>query len=502
MEAYRNRSIVDQFAPARVQFARLVESLKGQETADLDHGQLEEFLRAKGAELMRTLLQSHLALRALREPRRSSVRATDGVVRNHVRFLGRPLETIFGRVSVKRWAYSVRGMTSLAPLDAELNLPPELYSHGLRYRVATEAARGSFDETVKAVEQSTAGHVPKRQAEQLTVRAAKDFDAFYDQRKAQSPEDSRALLVMSLDSKGVVMRTEDLRKETRKRAAKSKRKLNKRVTRGEARNRKRHATVAAVYTVEPHERTAKEVMNGLGSERTITRAPPRPHNKRVWARIAKKPEEVIEEIIAEARKRDPLNDRHWVLLVDGDERQLRWCRAAIKKHGLKVTIVLDFIHVLEYLWRAAYCLNAEASTEAEQWVTDRALAILEGKASNVAAGIRRSATRRGLVGQKRKVVDKSVNYLLKYKALMRYDAYLYAGLPIATGVIEGACRYLVKDRMEVTGARWSLVGAEAVLRLRSLKASGDFNEYWHFHTEREYAAHHATEYIEPTLRAA
>jgi len=94
-------------------------------------------------------------------------------------------------------------------------------------------------------------------------------------------------------------------------------------------------------------------------------------------------------------------------------------------------------------------------------------------------------------------VDKCANYLLKYAEFLRYDQYLVSGLPIATGVIEGACRHLIKDRMDLTGARWSLQGAEAVLRLRSLRSSGDFEEYWRFHEKEELERNHVTRYAGP-----
>jgi hypothetical protein len=365
-------------------------------------------------------------------------------------------------------------------MDASLSLPRGLYSEGLMHRVAREAAKGSFDETVATVSLTTGGHVPKRQAEQLTIRASRDFDAFYEQWAAQEAERTDELLVMSLDGKGIVMRTEDLREETRMRAETAKYKLVKRVTRGETRNRKRDAAVAAVYTVAARPRTAEQVMNGLGPHAEHTEQP-RAQNKRVWASVAKSGEQVLEEVLAEAHRRDPLHQRKWVMLVDGDRRQLRRIRAILKKHDVAVTVVLDFIHVLERLWATAYCFYGEGTRDAERWAQEKGIAILNGKSSHVAAGIRRSATLRGLTGQKRKVADRCADYLLNYRALLQYDSYLAAGFPIATGVVEGACRHIVKDRMDVTGARWSLAGAEAILRLRSLKASNDLDAYWLFH---------------------
>ena len=136
-------------------------------------------------------------------------------------------------------------------------------------------------------------------------------------------------------------------------------------------------------------------------------------------------------------------------------------RKKTQSFKVPLTIVLDIIHVLEYLWKASCGFYGEDSPQSEGFVTQRLLRLLRGQSSQVAKGIRKMATERRLRGPARKQVDKCADYLLKYAFIIHYDQYLAQGLPIATGVIEGACRYLVKDRMEITGARWNLVGAGA-----------------------------------------
>jgi hypothetical protein len=125
-------------------------------------------------------------------------------------------------------------------------------------------------------------------------------------------------------------------------------------------------------------------------------------------------------------------------------------------------------------------------------VAEQALRILKGEAATVAVDMRRKATRRQLGQNRRKPVDKCAHYLSKYLPMLEYDVYLSEGLPIATGVIEGACRHLIKDRMDLTGARWRLKSAEAVLRIRSLRSSGDFEEYWAFERAQEYQRNHSS----------
>lgn len=486
--------VEEAFDVAREKFEEIVDQLCSPQALEMDHGELETLINSEGVELLRRLLQGHLDFRGTGEVG-ASVKGADGVVRSHRRLGSRRLMSVFGEVSVSRMRYGGRGTTSLAPLDAELNLPAEVYSHGVHKRVAQEVAKTSYDETVDSVSKTTGAWVPKRQVEELSVRASADFEAFYQTRELVSEEEDPTgdLVVISVDGKGVVMRTEDLREQTRSRAQSQAHKLSKRLSRGEKRNARRMATVATVYGIDPFVRRPQDIVAELRArEQPLKR--PRPQNKRVWASVQRPPEAVIAEAFAEAERKDPHHNKPWVALVDGNETQLRLLKEQAARSGVLLTVLLDLIHVLGYLWKAAFVFHKEGSEQAESWVTERLVRLLHGHSSHVAAGIRRSATLRKLSSEQRAPADKCADYLLKYAEFLRYDQYLKAGLPIATGVIEGACRHLIKDRMDLTGARWSLGGAEAVLRLRSLRSSGDFEEYWHFHIERELERNHVVRY--------
>ncbi|MFT5586209.1 MAG: hypothetical protein ACI9VR_003806 [Cognaticolwellia sp.] len=409
---------------------------------------------------------------------------------------------------MRRLSFTARGASGgLRPLDAELNLPPESYSLGLRRRAAVVALDSSYDTTVSRLEDWTGSKVPKRQVEELVVRAACDFDDFYDLRQEEQVEQDRGLhadrlVVLSTDGKGIVMRHDALRAATRRRAESSAAKLTTRISPGEKRNRKRMAEVATVYELEPRLRTPAHIMPR--PDETAEEGPPKrpkPERKRVWASVDKSLASVVDECFTEAVARDPWLDRTWVYLVDGNKDQIRVGEGIAKQYGVELTIIVDFIHVLEYLWKAAWCLFEKGDPKVEEWVQQRARLVLEGKAPSVAAGISRSATKRGLTTKQRKNADKCTGYLLRNKTRLRYDEYLAKGLPIATGVIEGACRHLINDRLGITGARWGLKGAEAILRLRALRTSGDFDDYWAFHRRRELERNHlqnyaASEFIE------
>lgn len=484
------------FSTAREAYDGLEGYLDSAEARDMSHSDLERKLEKQGRELLRQLLQAHMDARGPGEVEEDVIGA-DGVARSERRTHERALETVFGTVTVERAGYGATGVESLHPQDAALNLPDERYSLEVRRRVAVEASRGSFDEAVAAIERTTGAHVPKRQAEELAVRAAQDFETFYEQRRttALAQPEGAGILVVTFDGKGIVMRHEDLRESTRKAAAARRHKLQTRLTKGEKRNAKRMSTVAAVYTVEPFPRTPEQIVRNLASAEGDKATPrPKPENKRVMASLESTPAEVTEEIFADASHRDPERTKTWVAVVDGNKPQLRLLEQQAQKLGIDLAIVIDIIHVTEYLWKAGAVLNSAASVELEAWVQHRLLKILCGRSSLVAAGMRRSATRRGLSKTQRKPLDTCAKYLLTYRPYLHYDDHLERGLPIASGVIEGACRYLVKDRMDLTGARWSLAGAEAVLRLRALRASGDFDEYWRFHEQQAYQRNHASRY--------
>lgn len=472
-------------------FLELTAKLQSREVNKMHLTALESLIETDGREVLRLMLEEHIWLRGSGNIG-EAIEGSDEVVRSHKRNRSLGLKTIFGAIEIERTLYSKPGHTSLAPKEAMLNLPENSYSHALQRRASVEIARGSFDEAIASIKAQTGVNLPKRLAEEIARNVARDFDAFYEGRSVVALRETtrqNELLILSTDGKGVAMRKDDLREATKKRAENEK-KLKKRLSRGEKKNAKRMAQVASVYSIQRHERSVDDIMD---SSKGIPA--PKPQKKRVWASLEHESEEVISHMFDEANRRDPKHKREWVVLVDGQRHQLDLIEHEIENRKLKVTTVLDLIHVVEYLWKASRSFHPEGSPEGEEWVSRYLRMILEGNAKQVAAAIRRSATRQGI--DAREGVDTCADYLHNNAPYLRYDEYLARGLPIATGVIEGACRHLVKDRMDVTGARWSLKGAEAVLKLRSLHASGDWDEYWQFHEQSDYERNHRIHYARP-----
>src|SRR6266536_590569 len=292
----------DPFAASRAAFAALLVELGGEGAARLGHAELEEVLDLRGRELPRLLYQDHLELRRLREAlavgaHPAPVTGPDGVIRHAIESgHERLLATVFGTVTVGRSAWRAKGQRNVYPADAALRLPRGRHSHGLRRLAALEAVRGSFDQATEAIGGRCEQVVGKRQLEQLTVAAAADIDAF-SQAVAPQPCTDATVLVASVDGKGVVMRPEALREATR------------------------HAAEA----------------KGPGPYRT---------------RLASG-EKVIQAVFDQAEQRDPTHRRTWVMLVDGARHQLDLVCAEAARRGVRIHILIDLIHVLEYVWKAA-----------------------------------------------------------------------------------------------------------------------------------------------------
>jgi hypothetical protein len=450
------------------------------------------------------MFQGQLDLRALCEQRRGDVVGADGIPRRRVeKGHTRPLATVFGQVTVTRMAYRAPGVPNVHPADAALNLPEEKQSHGLRKLAAAESARGSFADAAAAITRVSGVQAGKRQVEGLARRAAADIDAFYAGRRPDPAPDDH-VLALTFDGKGIVMRPEALRPATAKAAAACKSKLATRLSPGEKNGRKRMAELAGVYDAAPAPRTPEDIITPPGKNKDSKERSRGPEAAGKWltASVTGDIPAVIAVAFGEAERRDPRHRRPWIALVDGNNAQIEAITAEAARRDITIAVVCDFVHVLEYCWKAAWSFFDKGDPDAEAWVAGQAIKILRGKAAAAAAGIRRRATTFGYSLGEREGADACADYLTAKKPYLDYATALAKGWPIATGVIEGACRYLVKDRMDITGARWGLDGAEAILKLRALISNGDFDRYWRFHLRKEHERIHHARYRESYILAA
>ena len=476
------------FERSREAFAQAEEWLAGPGAAGLGLAALEDELAVRGREIQRRLLQDHLFARAAAEPRLARVTGPDGITRTRAEAgHGRALSSVFGPVRVSRIAYRALRAPNVHPADELLRLPAGRHSPGLAKMAAIAAAAGSLAAACAQVRARTGCALGTRQCQRLARAAACDFAGFYAGRRPPPGTGAGQVLVISCDAKGVRVLPGDLRPRSARLARKAVPKQDGRLSRGEVRTRRRMAAVGAVFDLTPVPRTAQDIL-GPGPR------PPGPEAENKWltASIAAGTADVIAAAFAEAGRRDPARERTWIALTDGNKDQIRHIRARAAAAGKPVTITCDLIHVTEYLWDAAWAFYPEASPGAGPWVRARTAEILDGRAAGVAAALRAASL--PLPAAKRKAAARTASYLEAKAPWLDYPAALAAGWPIATGVIEGACRYLVKDRMDITGARWGAQTAEAILQLRALHANGDFDHYWAYHLDREHQRNYPRSY--------
>lgn len=483
-------------------FLEITTYLSSEALSDTTHSEVEAYLETDGRELLRLLLQEHVDARG---PGRVSdaVCGVDGVVRSHTRDgMATHYKSVFGSVEVARTGYGQRGVESLFPLDAQLNLPAQAYSHRLQKRVARKAVKASFAGVSQEIEEETGVRIGKRQVEELVYSGAQDFEAFYAQQSLEEillQIQDQPIQVLTFDGKGVVMRKNALREATRKKAEASVGKPPRGFCRQATLHRKRMATVAGLYHIDRHMRLPKTVARQFAPMRLVpdTKTPtPKPVAKKLWASLECSMQAVIETSFKEALRRDPARHAEWVAVVDGDWTQIDIIEKVAKKYGVTLVTIVDIMHVLAYLWKAAHALFATEDPEGTTWVSDKISQLLEGHVGSIVRSLRRGATLKGLGAKQREPIDQCATYLRNHAPYLNYPLYLAKGYPIATGVIEGACRHLVKDRMDITGARWGLEGGEAVLKLRALYINGDFDAYWAFHEKQEYQRNHQAKFWE------
>ena len=472
--------------------------------------EMEGLVIDQGRKLLCGVIQLGVDTQAAREVRLPQVTGQDGVPRTRAeRGHARTIVTALGAVKVRRIGYraGIRGVPSLFPRDAVLNLPPLGYSWGLQRLAEMSARSGSYEQAHEFVQAATGISIGKRQLEQITIAAAADAERFcQDQNRDQAaavpaagePDPEQDLgqglppLAISADGKGVAM-LPGARRRRAKAPEQRVRTFDKRAGTGEKKGCKRMAQTGAVFDVAPEPRTPEQVMRpDPGTAKTR----PGAENRWYTCDITAGRDVTTGKIFDQADRRDPDHARTWIALVDGDNYQLGLFQAAAAARGITLAIVIDFIHVLEYLWKAAWCFHAPRDPAMEDWVTAQALDILHGRTGEVIARIAGLAAQHPPEpgSEHAKSIRTTLHYLQAKQPFMDYPAALAAGWPIATGVIEGACRHLVQDRMGITGARWSLEGAQAMLWLRAINASGDTNPYWDWHITQERQRNHLSRY--------
>jgi hypothetical protein len=467
------------------QFAAML-TWTAREAADLDHGEREKAISESGRELQRQLLEATFTIDCAREERIGQVTSATGIRHGSVEDgHDRGVVSIFGPVRATRLAYRNRREANLYPADARWALPDDPYSMGMRAMTAYHLAAGGYGQAQEVMEARTGATIGRAQLAGLAGHLAAWVDDFYAQRsrKAEAGLPASDMLMMQADGKGIA-----LRPEHRGSAAKGTDTAHPGI--------KKMAEIVAVADFTLAVREPEDSSAPLA--RRKAHPGPAARGKWVAASVTDSIDAMIGAAFDEADRRDPLRLRQRVFLVEGNKQQITAIAAHARARGLKVPVFIDFIDVSGYLGKAAAALHPHDPAAAGRWADGQRLRVLHGRARAVAAKLASVAARARADPRTRHLdlteVDKAVTYLTDNHVHMRYDKALAAGWPIATGLIEGACRFVIEDRFGITGARWSPDGAEDILKLRAVVVNGDLDDYMNYYKTRYRDEIHLTRY--------
>lgn len=406
----------------------------------------------------------------------------------------RPLQTVFGRFDIEAYVYS-RGANrriELRPIDARMQLPDSYASYLFEELSQYFCVNDAFGPGRAAIDRVFRQSVSVETLERINRRVGLQAELYLDNLPVPPANDEGDLLVLTGDGKGVPLIRADAKRVP--------------MFDGELRRgNRRMATLAGVYTVDRFERTKEEVLSALFRDRNNARQErpkrPQPIAKQLTARFATErdlgegPQMISGTLEAFSWAAQRLTDRHRagqpvICLMDGQPSLWDAVDAALGT-GLSETKIeiLDLLHAAKYVWDAAKVFHGQREHQ-EAFTRERLGRLLSGEVQSVITGLRRMATTRRLRGEKRKTIDGVCRYFENNQHRMHYDEYLRQGYPIATGVIEGACRHLVKDRMERSGMRWTLSGARSMLHVRCVHQSSNHSDFYQSRIDREQATLH------------
>lgn len=483
------------FLKAQAQFEEMCEFVRqaGEEGQRVD--QVERGLFPKAMEMCLHMLQAFVAAHGDGDEG-EEIQREDRTLRRLEQPHDKRYLSIFGELIISRYVYGTREGQAIewVPLDASLGLPAGENSYVLEDWLQRLCVKEAFGESVADLRAWLGTTVSVRTAEGMNRKLAEYSEGYRLNQGMPSPQEDEQILVATADGKGVPMRRpleQRLQEEAtagQTTAAMPPDASGKKDGSTRRSGKKQMAYVGAVYSIAPFARTAEDVIDEV-RRRKCSPGRPRPAQKHLWAQMTQIEQgeiwpaapSLFIAMAVECYQRDPRRQKTLICLMDG-ERQLwslqeEWFGRAVG--------ILDLFHAMKRLWEVAHCIHAEKSPAASEFVTHHLRMLLEGKVSYVIRSFRRLLRQHRLPRCKRETVESAITYYENNRQHMRYDEYLAAGYPIASGVIEGACHHFVKDRMEGAGMRWELEGAQAMLSLRAVYLNGQWDDFLAYRIVKE-----------------
>lgn len=462
----------------RIEVEELIEMVSGEGSQEKTAYEIEGQLWWRMLGLARQLLQLFFAARSGQEVRHKSYEVA-GMSYRYVGQRERSYVSLFGEVGVSRACYWLKGVGSQYPLDTALSLPERSFSDWVQERVSELSLLMPYGDAIALFSKWLGLSLSKRSSEQMNVDHGAYMRLYYEERPVPEVAAADRILVVSADGKGIPMTREHSPPPEARRG------------RGQKKTAKKEATVTAVYSIAPYPRCSDDIIRALLSDSVleIVRLParPTPTNKQVFGTLDGQ-EAAFEQLVAQVQRRDQPQFAHYVALTDGN----RGLKYRVQQDLPNFTLIVDIIHVTEYLWEVANALCGETEALREVWMQDALRCVLENDLERLLNHLDFQLPR--LAQSKQATLKKVGKYLRNNRPFMNYQTYLAQGYPIGTGVIEGACRHLVKDRFERAGMRWSKQGAQVMLDLRATYLNRDWDDFQRFrrhqaHRQRYHSAH-------------
>lgn len=488
---YEKEAMVRKLKDEFMALVGAVEGMVGQ--AELHEVEGEVFHRL--LEIGRSCMDYYLAQCGTGYDREHPPRATDGTPLTFKGVVASPYVSLFGEVTLHRAAYASEGQGYVYPLDAQLNLPASKFSYLVQQGVLERSVDTDFREAVSGMNATFPLELSPSMPHRLGADVSRTVEPFYAQADAPSPETEGTHLLLSADGKGVrILRSE--RSDAQEAEADPKARRGK----GEKPGIKKQAVVTVDASFTPVSRTPEEVVQALLRERpSADQAPAQEDGSQQRDTGGAKPraamnvqrratlagkDPAMTSLMNRIVQRDPAGIKALVVLLDGDpslETAVHKALTATQQADRVAAVILDLLHVGEYVWDVGTALYGEKSSARPGWVREHLLALLESRVNEVIEEFQQTLTTPDLRPAQRHALQKAITYFANHRHRMDSATYLEKGYPIATGLVEGTCNSLVKDRMEQSGMRWSIAGAQTVLDLRAVKQNGDWEAFWQFH---------------------
>jgi hypothetical protein len=442
----------------RTDFEKMLEYVTGEQartaTADATERGLFKMLIAMGLKLLTLFF-----IRRSQNASRETLKAADGSELYYHRDTERHYVSIFGKLRFARPYFYRKGKDGQTPLDAELSLGDDCYSDLVREVCDYLGVYGVYHKSCDILERLLGLNLSTRVIQTNLGEDAADVSVYYAQKPAPVASSEAEILVIQADGKGIPMILEETKTD------------KVRLGKGEKHGRKKEAIVTSVYSIGAFIRTPEQVVASYYDKISLEK-PSKPQNKHLWATLDGK-DIALRRLAEQVTFRLDNHIQHKIALCDG-------CKALqtrITKYFLDFIQILDFIHANEYLWKVANALFGEINDQRFEWMRAHTLQLLSGKPEQLIAEFRELAKQPKISKRKRTQLLTTANYFERNLSFMDYPTYLSHGWPIASGVIEGACRHFVKDRCELSGMRWLQSGAENLLRLRAVAENNDWDDY-------------------------